>query len=490
MVHSRGGVVGGTWTITLEGKTATFEYDGNGFPALDRCYVPKVDHPKHHSDYTRELIPGAIERLLEKLEDTVWLFQANPDHFDIQGYLAAGLERITWSAKRNRARMREGQRVFIWQAMGSKTETKKQSGVVATAVIDEGPWFGPDHRPAHRFWSKKAKAKEAQWHVWLRDVEVASPKHVVKRDWVKEDPVCGDLLVLNQRTGTNYSVPEHHAGRLVHLWRRAGRPWIRQDLLAALWTYCELGGPPTAGDVERLGQLAVLIGRGVGPTREALYKFAKLDPQVNKGRDGSRAYDAMWEEFYDSTQGNLDRARLERAYREAWAVGHIPSSGRQWEPNQVRIEEVAIEAMVAETFPRSKPVSSGTATKNEGKLVARFRKALADTPADLIAHTYTVHAGVVLRCDVFDKSRNHLIEAKAASTREHIRMAIGQLFDYLQFYGDENRPTPAVLLPEKPVQNLMDLLAELGIGCIWEADEGEFVDSAAGRFVHVDGGSQ
>ncbi|HEX6943206.1 MAG TPA: hypothetical protein VF128_09790 [Gemmatimonadaceae bacterium] len=69
-----------------------------------------------------------------------------------------------------------------------------------------------------------------------------------------------------------------------------------------------------------------------------------------------------------------------------------------------------------------------------------------------------------LYTDLFDKTRGILVESKGAVTRESIRMAIGQLFDYQRFI--EPKPGLAVLLPTLPRDDLLDLLRGLRITVI------------------------
>ena len=52
------------------------------------------------------------------------------------------------------------------------------------------------------------------------------------------------------------------------------------------------------------------------------------------------------------------------------------------------------------------------------------------------------------------------MEAKGSVGRAAIRMAIGQLIDYSRFV---EKPQCSVLLPEKPSEDLLELLAAAGI---------------------------
>lgn len=73
--------------------------------------------------------------------------------------------------------------------------------------------------------------------------------------------------------------------------------------------------------------------------------------------------------------------------------------------------------------------------------------------------------------DVWVPTLNLLVEAKGTCTREAIRMAIGQLFDYGRAKSDAMR---AVLLPSRPRSDLENLIAAAGMNLVWQ-DGSKFV---------------
>ena len=87
--------------------------------------------------------------------------------------------------------------------------------------------------------------------------------------------------------------------------------------------------------------------------------------------------------------------------------------------------------------------------------------------------------------DLFVPERNQLIEAKGTVRRDDVRMAIGQIADYLfQISKDEafgEAPDPAILLPQRPLQSISELLDHVEIGVIWASGEG-FEDNSGGAF--------
>ena len=73
-------------------------------------------------------------------------------------------------------------------------------------------------------------------------------------------------------------------------------------------------------------------------------------------------------------------------------------------------------------------------------------------------------------------------EAKSSASREHIRMAVGQLPDYA-FQGKTKlgEPHMAVLLPENPPKDVEAWLDSLNIKLIWP-DGTAFQDNANAQF--------
>lgn len=64
-----------------------------------------------------------------------------------------------------------------------------------------------------------------------------------------------------------------------------------------------------------------------------------------------------------------------------------------------------------------------------------------------------------------------LVEVKSSVEIAHIRMAVGQLFDYWFFIKGDAEPNLAILLPTVPDDKVKQLLAWLEIGILWFSDE-------------------
>ena len=64
-----------------------------------------------------------------------WIFQGNPDEFDLDSYFATAPTEIPWLVTRYSNQMMTGDRVYIWRTQG------KQKGVAG--VIAEGEVIAP-----------------------------------------------------------------------------------------------------------------------------------------------------------------------------------------------------------------------------------------------------------------------------------------------------------------------------------------------------------
>ena len=117
------------------------------------------------------------------------------------------------------------------------------------------------------------------------------------------------------------------------------------------------------------------------------------------------------------------------------------------------------------------------AHKDEERLMIDFRTWLNHQGRKLEVAKY---GG--LRCDGYERQSRILIEAKSSTSREHIRMAVGELLDYsFQIRNNLGKSRMAILLPEKPDPASVNWLSAQKISLIWR-ENGGFSDNAKGNF--------
>ena len=123
-------------------------------------------------------------------------------------------------------------------------------------------------------------------------------------------------------------------------------------------------------------------------------------------------------------------------------------------------EEVEIVSSAAERIAR----------RTEQQLVRRYREWLRGRGGDLVRVRFDLTDGRRLAADGYDPSSQLLVEAKGSVRRNDIRMAIGQLFDYQRLMG--HPVALAVLLPEYPAVDIVELLHSIRITVIWPSGDG------------------
>jgi hypothetical protein len=131
-----------------------------------------------------------------------WVFQGNPDDYDIDGYLSTRPARLVWLVTRYAAEITVGDRVYLWRNQGKQKATP---GIIAEAIVTAAPELRDEDPEGVRFWRKDGPRATAQ-HVRavMRLVKVATAREVIRRDWCIEDPVLRELPNLKMQAGTNY----------------------------------------------------------------------------------------------------------------------------------------------------------------------------------------------------------------------------------------------------------------------------------------------
>ncbi|PKV82606.1 hypothetical protein [Streptomyces sp. TLI_146] len=83
-----------------------------------------------------------------------------------------------------------------------------------------------------------------------------------------------------------------------------------------------------------------------------------------------------------------------------------------------------------------------------------------------------------LRTDLYDATDHVLYEAKGSSSREDVRMALGQVLDYGRYVTSPEHagePRRVILLPAAPPPDMYALLDRYEVGVVYRGDDGRFV---------------
>ncbi|QGV79347.1 hypothetical protein [Streptomyces ficellus] len=119
------------------------------------------------------------------------------------------------------------------------------------------------------------------------------------------------------------------------------------------------------------------------------------------------------------------------------------------------------------------PAGQRKVLRREGELVKAFAAHLAAAGHETHSFQITIKGEPgALTPDLYDATDHVLYEAKGLTTRANVRMAIGQLADYRRHIPNSKALRVAVLLPSEPTADVKDLLGEVNVELVYQADEG------------------
>lgn len=121
---------------------------------------------------------------------------------------------------------------------------------------------------------------------------------------------------------------------------------------------------------------------------------------------------------------------------------------------------------------RSQHLGEREASRIEFKLQADFGqwvRARGETPRRLLLGS----AGAIIEPDMYVEENGWVVEAKKSPARAYVRTAIGQVLDYARVARKSgHKAVPAILLPSRPVPDVIELILELGIKVIVRDHDG------------------
>jgi hypothetical protein len=294
-----------------------------------------------------------------------WIFQGNPDEFDIDGYLASRPAQVVWLVSRYAAEIANGDRVYLWR---NKGQLNAIAGVVAEGIVIATPQLRAEDRDALPFWrTSTARGTTPQVRASLRLVKVASKREVLRRDWCVDDPILKELPNLKLQAATNYKIASPQARRLAALWSRTGRDWTRNEALAGLWAYDRTyGGPISSLPGTPVSDVALAIGRAVSGAYAKVMNFRSLDPRAaGEGMSGAGEADkVVWNEFFDGATSTLRTDQLNEEFTRIWGDGAAqPFSSAEI---GATVASVALEVERLETQDLAQLLAKYAAQRNAG----------------------------------------------------------------------------------------------------------------------------
>jgi hypothetical protein len=249
-----------------------------------------------------------------------WIFQANPDRFDIDGFYATRPSVLTWPVFDQVDQMRIGDRVYLWRTAAGE---KDKAGVVAEAVISSWVASIASDAIGGEFWFDESEAQLQSERVWLKIIRVGSSREQLRREWLKEDPVLSDMPSLKESADTNCLLSGKDAARMAQMWACVGQDWNRSESVAGLWAYVKtLGLPVSKLSNSPVAAVSLVTGRAVGGVYNKVMNFRSIDPRDSRaGMSGGGEIDkAVWAEFFNAETLELRTAAVYAEYERLWGT--------------------------------------------------------------------------------------------------------------------------------------------------------------------------
>ena len=136
------------------------------------------------------------------------------------------------------------------------------------------------------------------------------------------------------------------------------------------------------------------------------------------------------------------------------------------------VSEIEIEFMHSASSMHVNVERLQKVVRREALLVLQFRDYLEASDRILIRQKIRpIGQPSTLFTDAFEVATNTLYEAKADSSREAVRMAIGQLTDYSRYLPAAKL---AILLPWRPLEDIQKLISHAGMVLCFRETDGSF----------------
>lgn len=158
-------------------------------------------------------------------------------------------------------------------------------------------------------------------------------------------------------------------------------------------------------------------------------------------------------------------------------LNHVPD--RNISPQQTNgphVERIPVEAQITGTFVYDLD-RTVEAARDEAALQSSLHRYLTSIGHVVCRHLIDTPDGNRLLTDIYDETADVLVEVKSDVSRRTLRSALGQILDYRRYVS----PTAsALLVPEPPSREMLDLFGSSSIDVIWPQD-GTFSTASIAR---------
>jgi len=145
-----------------------------------------------------------------------WIFQGNPNRFDVDDYLSRYPQMIYWRTNRYVNEIAPGDPVFIWRA-GS------DAGAVAVGRVVEAPTQArrvryPEALGDDLWVANEADPDELKTGIELRETRLTLEEGMVSRESARDDSTLSSSTIITVPNGTVFRLSANELSALENLW--------------------------------------------------------------------------------------------------------------------------------------------------------------------------------------------------------------------------------------------------------------------------------
>ena len=153
--------------------------------------------PEQVKDYKQTVEKMDLEA--ETAQRRVWMFQANPERYDVLNALAdETLVDDTWLVSRYQNEIRKGHIGLIWMST-------KEGGIFAVVDITSNPQMMVDSEQSTKYWLEESDQRQMKLRVTMR-YRLRLLNNPLLREELKNHPILAKMEIFRRPIGTNFKV--------------------------------------------------------------------------------------------------------------------------------------------------------------------------------------------------------------------------------------------------------------------------------------------
>jgi len=148
---------------------------------------------QEHAETTRK-----FDRRVHSGETKAWIFQANPQRFDILNALADETNEDTWLVNQYQNYIRAGHVAIVWMS-------GKEGGIYALGDVISDPAYMIDSEATAKYWTSDADRGQRRLRARIK-YRLKLVNNPVMKDELRNIPLLRNLSIFRNARGTNFPV--------------------------------------------------------------------------------------------------------------------------------------------------------------------------------------------------------------------------------------------------------------------------------------------